>query len=119
MAYPAAGKTGTTNQGRDAWFIGYTPDLLVGVWTGDDSGATSNLVGGRDALPLWTRFMIKQLDGRPAREFRQPQGLIGKRIDPTTGALARSGCPEQKDEVFVIGTEPKNFCSIHIGGFRG
>ncbi len=116
---PAAGKTGTTNQGRDAWFIGYTPDLLVGVWTGDDTGPSANLIGARDALPMWVRFMRQSLEGRPAREFQQPQGLVQKRIDPTSGALARSGCPVQKDELFIIGTEPKNFCPLHAGGFRG
>jgi penicillin-binding protein 1B len=116
---PAAGKTGTTNDGRDAWFVGYTPDLLVGVWTGDDTGAASNLLGARDALPMWVRFMRAAKEGRPMSVFQQPHGLVEKRIDPTTGALARSGCPVQKDELFISGTEPKIECPLHVGGFRG
>jgi penicillin-binding protein 1B len=116
---PSAGKTGTTNQGRDAWFVGYTPELLTGVWTGDDNGASSNLYGAKDALPMWVRFMSLARQGRPPLAFQQPRGLIEKRIDPTTGALARSGCPIQKNELFVIGTEPKNECPLHVGGFRG
>jgi penicillin-binding protein 1B len=116
---PAAGKTGTTNDGRDAWFIGYIPGLLVGVWAGDDVGNTSNFSGAGHALPLWVRFMKAATVGQPARPFQQPQGVVTLRIDPSSGGLARSGCPVQKDEVFISGTEPKNVCPLHVGGFKG
>src|SRR5258708_11474414 len=73
--YPAAGKTGTTNDGRDAWFIGYTPDLLVGIWTGSDDGKAANLTGAKNALPLWAKFMNETYRRRPPISFVQPQGL--------------------------------------------
>ena len=116
---PSAGKTGTTNDGKDAWFIGYTPDALVGVWVGNDDGKAAQLSGAKSALPIWGGFMKRIHQGRAVHNFEKPEGLVSVKIDPTSGVLARSGCPDQIEEIFAGGTEPKTFCAIHAGGFRG
>lgn len=115
---PAAGKTGTTNEGRDAWFIGYTPRLLAGVWVGEDVRVTASVTGARDALPVWASFMTEASPG-PGTDFPQPQGLARVLIDPLSGFLARSGCPARKEELFLQGTEPSRSCPLHPGGLRG
>lgn len=116
---PSAGKTGTTNAGKDAWFIGYTPGLLSGVWVGDDAAKAANLSGAKNALPIWAGFMKRVYEGRAVAKFEQPSGLVSVKIDPGVGLLARSGCPDQKQEIFLNGTEPKAYCQIHAGGLRG
>lgn len=115
---PAAGKTGTTDDGRDAWFVGYTPGLLAGVWVGDDRNRALRLTGAKDALPVWAEFMKEACEGPPAA-FARPEGLVVKVIDPVSGQLARSGCPERRSEVFAAGTEPAQECALHSGGFFG
>ncbi|MBI4670003.1 MAG: PBP1A family penicillin-binding protein [Elusimicrobia bacterium] len=116
---PAAGKTGTTNDGRDAWFIGYTPELLAGVWAGDDHNKPFGASGARDAVPLWASFMNTVLADYPACEFERPAGVLSKKIDPLTGLLAVAGCPQTKEEFFAEGTEPKIWCPLHRKGFAG
>jgi penicillin-binding protein 1A len=105
---PAAGKTGTSNGSRDAWFVGFTPELLAAVWVGFDDGKSlgHGEAGGRTALPLWIDFMVKAMAGRPVRDFAQPPGVVVVQIDPATGLLAASGT-ESVNEVFVDGTAPK------------
>jgi len=76
LGRPAAGKTGTTNESMDAWFVGFTPDLLVGVWVGFDADhSLGSYTGGRAAVPIWTAFMERALAGRPQRDFVQPAEL--------------------------------------------
>lgn len=116
---PAAGKTGTTNDGRDAWFVGYTTSLLAGVWTGSDDNRPLRLTGSKDALPLWAAFMREAAADRPPEEFPRPDGLVEARICGESGMLARSGCPIKIDELFVAGTEPARECALHRGGFFG
>jgi membrane carboxypeptidase/penicillin-binding protein len=116
---PSAGKTGTTNGGRDAWFIGYTPQLLTGVWVGDDRGRRIKLTGAKDATPLWAAFMVNATQDLPPDKFIEPQGMVTAKVDPTTGFLARTGCPTRKDEIFVSGTQPTTYCPMHLGGIRG
>lgn len=117
---PAAGKTGTTTGGRDAWFIGYTPGLLAGVWAGDDLNRAVGVAGSGDALPLWAAFMKTALAGRPAEEFTRPaEGLIPEKIDPASGLLAVAGCPERRTELFLAGTEPVKKCPLHSRGVKG
>lgn len=116
---PSAGKTGTTNEGKDAWFIGYTSDLLVGVWTGNDESKPLGLSGSKNALPLWVSFMKKAYPDYVPAPFHEPLGLMKKKIDPLSGLLARSGCPQKKEEVFIAGTEPQQACPLHAGGIRG
>jgi len=105
---PAAGKTGTSNGSRDAWFVGFTPELLAAVWVGfDDSKSLGHgEAGGRTALPLWIDFMVKAMAGRPVRDFSQPPGVVVVQIDPATGFLPAPGA-EGINEVFLDGTAPK------------
>ncbi|HXT00166.1 MAG TPA: PBP1A family penicillin-binding protein [Elusimicrobiota bacterium] len=117
--WPAAGKTGTTNDGRDAWFVGYTTSLLAGVWTGADDNRALKLTGAKDALPLWAKFMKEAVADRPAEEFARPDGLVRVRICVESGMLAVTGCPRKVDELFIAGTEPMRDCALHRGGIMG
>jgi len=113
--HPAAGKTGTTDEGQDAWFIGYTPRLLTGVWIGHDRPRPGGrgFTGGIVAAPVWERFMRKAVLYRPAEDFPQPEGLVAVRIDPANGLLATEACPAAVDELFREGTEPDSTCPLH------
>ncbi len=116
---PSAGKTGTTNGGKDAWYVGYTPDLLVGTWVGDDESKAVNLAGAKNALPIWARFMIDYNGGMEGKAFPDSDGMVRLKIDPSSGALARSGCPETVVEIFMKGSEPTEHCPLHVGGLKG
>jgi penicillin-binding protein 1B len=110
----AAGKTGTTNDLRDAWFAGYTPDLLCIVWVGYDDNTPIGLSGARAALPIWVDFMKAALAGREPRPFDVPaEGIVFIDIDKDTGLLATPGCPKVIAEAFIPGTEPQERCSVH------
>jgi penicillin-binding protein 1B len=109
----AAGKTGTTDGGRDAWFAGYTADLLVVVWVGYDDNRALGLTGAQAALPIWVDFMKEVLGGRPSQAFHPPPGVVQVTVDPLTGEVAHAGCPTRVTEVFIAGTEPKTFCPLH------
>ena len=110
-----AGKTGTTDGYRDAWFVGYTADIVIGVWVGFDDERPIKLTGAQAALPIWSELAVKIV--RPDHaDFDVPEGLVERRIDPKTGQLATSQCPEKVSEVFIEGTEPTVYCEIHGGG---
>lgn len=111
---PVAGKTGTTNDGRDAWFVGYTPSLLAVVWVGFDTGEAHGLSGAEAALPIWAEFMRQALAAYPASGFPVPSGVTTAKIDPTNGKLANRYCPAVASEVFLAGTEPPP-CDDHGG----
>ncbi|MFP4467226.1 MAG: penicillin-binding protein 1A [Candidatus Goldiibacteriota bacterium] len=113
---PAAGKTGTTNEFTDAWFIGYTPDLVVGVWVGFDSKETMgrSMVGSSAAAPIWADFMIEAF-GKSEGYFPVPDNIIYKKICLDTGFLASPGCRSAIDAPFVEGTEPHKECTLHSG----
>jgi len=111
-----AGKTGTTDEYRDAWFVGYTPDLVIGVWVGFDDGADLRLTGAQAALPIWTDF-ARQVIPSNSPDFPVPTGVVTRDVDPQTGQLATSQCPEVVSEVFSEGTEPTDYCALHGGGF--
>ena len=112
---PVAGKTGTTDGYRDAWFIGYTPDLVIGVWVGFDDERPIKLTGSQAALPIWSQ-VARRLISRTTPDFEMPSGMVQREIDPRTGQLATSQCPEKTPEVFIAGTEPTVYCEIHGGG---
>jgi 1A family penicillin-binding protein len=114
---PAAGKTGTTDEYRDAWFVGYTPQLVTGIWVGHDKPKPGGkgFTGGAVAAPIWERFMRPALAGRPAVDFPQPETVVAVSIDPATGYLATPDCPERRDEFFIAGTEPTQACPEHGG----
>src|SRR5207237_10066109 len=102
----AAGKTGTTNDLRDAWFAGFTPELLTVVWVGFDDNQPVGLSGARAALPIWTQFMKGALAGRASVGFDVPAGITFMDIDADTGKLATPRCPKVISEAFLSGTEP-------------
>jgi penicillin-binding protein 1B len=109
----AAGKTGTTNDLRDAWFAGFTPELLTVVWVGFDDNQPVGLSGAQAALPIWTEFMKTALAGRPSVPFSVPEGISFAEIDPETGQLATPNCPKMFNESFLVGTEPHEYCERH------
>ena len=106
---PVAGKTGTTNEQKDAWFAGFTPQLAAVVWVGFDRPRSIGRreTGGRAALPIWVDFMRRALRRQPRRSFAQPPGVVVHRIDPKTGLLAHAEATDAIEEVFVQGTQPK------------
>jgi membrane carboxypeptidase/penicillin-binding protein len=111
-----AGKTGTTNDLRDAWFVGFTPELLVAVWVGFDDNSPVYLSGARAALPIWVDFMKNALAGVSSSRFQVPaSNIIFVDVDPTTGLRATPSCPKVFSEAFVAGTEPQEYCSWHGG----
>ena len=127
--FPAGGKTGTTNDGFDVWFIGFTPDLVTGVWIGFDQPKKikANAQGGVLAAPAWTAMMREVYERRaiPAA-WPRPDGLTALDIDKTTGYKATPFCPKDVHyiESFIPGTEPTGFCPIHspfgnVGGCDG
>ena len=104
-----AGKTGTTNKHKDAWFAGFTPQMVAVVWVGFDDTSTLGRreTGGRAALPIWVDFMRRALKGRPRLPFSQPPGVVVHRIDSATGLLAPEGAADVLEEYFIQGTQPK------------
>ncbi len=116
---PAAGKTGTTNSFNDAWFVGYTPRLVVGVWVGFDTPRTI----GRDAfaasvaVPLWTRFMMAATRGDSPQWLTPPASVVSAAICPVSGKLATENCQTQRRRYFAPGTLPIEYCDIHRPSF--
>jgi penicillin-binding protein 1A len=108
LGRPAAGKTGTSNEMRDAWFVGYTPDVAAAVWVGfsDFKPLGRKEFGGRAALPIWLDFMKQAHAGTPVRDFERPPGIVAARIDPASGLLAYEGQEDAVEELFIEGTEP-------------
>ena len=108
---PAAGKTGTTNNLWDAWFMGYTPELVTGVWVGyDDRKAMGKgETGSRAASPIWLSFMSNVLKDRPVVDFQVPEGVVFAKIDSKTGLLASSYSKKTVFQAFKEGTEPKEY----------
>jgi 1A family penicillin-binding protein len=117
---PVAGKTGTTNDGNDVWFVGYTPSLLAGVWFGYDTprpiayGAS----GGRFAAPAWAEFYKTGWHERQGADFAVPDGMVMRVIDPESGMLATEFCPRRQREWFKPGREPQLPCSMHEEPFQ-
>jgi penicillin-binding protein 1B len=103
---PFAGKTGTTNDFRDAWFVGYTHDLVVVVWVGFDDGARVGLTGARAALPIVGHFLNDALEGRTPVPFARPAAIVSAEIHAESGLLATERCPGET-EIFLPGTAPK------------
>jgi len=114
---PSAGKTGTTDDYRDAWFVGYTPQLITGVWVGYDKPKPGGrgFTGGAVSAPIWGRFMRAALAGKPAVDFPKPDSVVSVSIDPATGLLATPDCPETREEFYLTGSEPTRYCPKHGG----
>jgi penicillin-binding protein 1B len=113
FALDAAGKSGTTNDLRDAWFVGFTPELLAVVWVGFDDNTPLGLSGTQAAVPIWTTFMLKALAGHANIPFEAPEGVSTLEIDRDTGKLATPNCPRVSTETFLAGTEPLEICELH------
>jgi penicillin-binding protein 1A len=113
---PVAGKTGTTNNGADVWFIGYTPTLVAGVWFGYDTPQqiASNAAGGRFAAPAWADFYKAGWTERRNLEWVPPNGMVSAIIDPESGELATEYCPRKVREWFKPNTEPRTHCEMHL-----
>ncbi len=119
FTYPAAGKTGTTDTYTDAWFIGYTTDLVAGVWVGYDLPTPimqHNAGGGRIAAPAWTTFMRDVYDRRsPPADWERPDSLVTREVDWSNGYIATPFCPQtvRHWDWFYPGTEPTQSCPVH------
>ncbi len=104
---PVAAKTGTTNDFRDSWTVGYTPDLAIGVWVGNnDNSPMDSVAGSAGAAPIWHNVMARALEGTPAHPFPRPQGIIERQICTMSGTEASPYCPERRTEVFDINHPP-------------
>jgi len=111
LGRPAAGKTGTTNDLSDAWFMGYTPDLAAGTWVGYDHMKPLGKAetGGRAAAPIWLKFMQGALEGTPVKGFPVPEDVVFVKIDKETGLLATAKSKETVFECFKEGTAPTEY----------
>ncbi|HVC09831.1 MAG TPA: PBP1A family penicillin-binding protein [Elusimicrobiota bacterium] len=117
--WPSAGKTGTTNGGADAWFVGYTPRLLAGVWVGADDHRPLWVYGSSAALPVWTDFMEQAAKDYAREDFTKPPEVVTAVVDPKTGLLARWDCPTRETEVFLPGTAPTRYDPVRARGLKG
>jgi penicillin-binding protein 1B len=115
---PAAGKTGTSDNARDAWFVGYTPTLVAGVWLGYDDNTPITITGGAAAAPIWGDFMKCSSPFLPLGDFTVPPGVLFADVDIRTGQIATPSCPRERviAEAFVKGTQPTVRCEEHGGG---
>ena len=116
--WPVAGKTGTTNNYRDAWFIGYTPDILALVWVGFDNGASIKSTGSEAALPIWAELMNAIPQHISKNDFRVPNGIVKKLICGDDGKVYVSkNCPKPYEEYFLLENAPKE--SVNKGSRPG
>ncbi len=114
--FPAAGKTGTTQDYKDGYFIGYTPEVVCGVWVGFDQPAPTGMTGAQSALPAWVDFMMSTAPD-DAQDFPIPSGVEFATIDPASGGLATPACPRTVRLPFLIGSAPTQPCPLHGGLF--
>ena len=113
---PLAGKTGTTNDRRDNWFAGYSPERVSIVWVGFDDNAPTTFSGASAALPIWSRFTAAVRPARGYADFPQPAGMVRATVDPTTGQLATELCPYKVTEIFAEWQAPTEPCQRHSPG---
>lgn len=113
---PAAGKMGTTDDYTDGWFLGFTPEIVVGVWTGFDEkkGMGSDMTGARAALPIWTAIMQAYYRDHSGEPFAQPDAIVHRVVCEESGALSVASCKHVRREVFIEGTEPRQYCERGI-----
>ena len=107
---PIAGKTGTTDDEFDLWFVGYTPELVAVVWVGYDEPRSVGVASSRGALPIWTDFIVEVTGPRVRGMFPRPGNVEEAFVEPATGALALAGCPDARRELFISGTLPDVTC---------
>jgi membrane carboxypeptidase/penicillin-binding protein len=116
---PVAGKTGTTNDGTDVWFVGYTPTVVAAVWFCYDAPKpiAPAASGGRLAAPAWAAFYLDGWRERTPADWTAPAGMVRRAIDAFNGDLANEWCPVTQREWFVAGTEPTRTCREHTAPF--
>jgi len=114
---PAGGKTGTSDDFRDNWYLGFTPQITTGVWVGfdDNTSIGYNMTGSANALPIWTKIMLAAHQDLPVEDFEAPPGIISADICTESRKLATKYCPEVIKEVFTEYTLPVDSCDIHTG----
>ncbi|RJP18835.1 MAG: PBP1A family penicillin-binding protein [Candidatus Abyssobacteria bacterium SURF_5] len=118
ISFPVAGKTGTTNDFRDAWFIGYTPTILALIWVGFDNEASTHAPGSTAAMPIWAE-LVKAIPQYTSGEwFEAPPGVVKRVICPDSGELAVRTCPHWTTEIFLEENAPKQRCTHHISRDR-
>jgi membrane carboxypeptidase/penicillin-binding protein len=115
---PIAGKTGTTDEERDLWFVGFTPELVAVVWLGFDEPRSIGVSSSAGPLPIWAKFARDAFGFRARGAFLPPSEVEQMEIEPQTGALALSGCRDHRPEYFLEGTHPSETCP-HGGEIRG
>jgi penicillin-binding protein 1B len=113
VTWPVAGKTGTTNDFKDAWFVGYTPDILALVWVGFDDAEPMKATGAAAALPIWADLMNAIPQYRSETKFNIPQGVEKIIVCPVTGRLAVGGCPDPVEVYFLTAHTPEEQCPLH------
>ncbi|MFQ5416306.1 MAG: PBP1A family penicillin-binding protein [Myxococcota bacterium] len=116
---PIAAKTGTTDNERDLWFVGFTPEMVAVVWIGFDTPTSIGVPSSVGALPIWRRFTQEATGGTIRGTFPRPPEVEQVAIDPISGALALSGCPQRRMEYFLRGTTPDEICPAGWGRRRG
>jgi len=111
---PAGGKTGTTDSYTDGWFIGFTPEIVTGVWVGFDAAVPigEKMEGARVALPIWTEYMIEATKGSASLDFPRPDTIVEATVCSESGMLVRDSCPEPYVEWYKRGTAPTDLCSF-------
>jgi len=122
LGKPLAGKTGTTNNYVDAWFMGYAPSIVTGVWVGYDNSQASlgdRETGARAALPIWVSVMARALADKPAEDFAPTDDVVFVKTDPETGLLARDGQADAVNDCFRRGTEPTQYADVKTGPKAG
>jgi len=113
---PIAGKTGTTDDEFDLWFVGYTPEIVAVVWIGYDEPKSVGVASSRGALPIWTDFVTEVMGSRIRGAFPRPANIVETLVEPISGALALAGCREAEPEWFLTDTLPQETCPS--GGVR-
>lgn len=114
---PAGGKTGTTDEYSDAWFVGFIPRLACGVWVGFDEKRTigSRMTGAAAALPAWANFMKEAVEVYGWEEFPNERGLVELSVCTETGQVSTPGCPQIRTETYDLGHAPRQLCERHVG----
>ena len=120
IRFPAGGKTGTTNDFKDAWFVGFSSSVVVGVWVGFDQPKTiaSNAYGSRYALPIWADFMRRAVRHRPPRAFAVPSGLREMELCPVSYQRPVEACPVYTEYLKEGDEAPGRLCTIHKGSVK-
>jgi len=112
--FPLGGKTGTTNGYRDAWFVGYTPNILALVWVGFDNGDSVQTTGSGAALPIWADLMNSIPEYVSGEWFKMPQGVVTRIVCSESGRLAvPKACPQRVEEIFLAENVPQEYCPLH------